>query len=63
MSAPGVGGMPVARWLRAAEACGRSAATSFDVVELNPRLDADGRSATLAALTVWHLLRGIAQRA
>jgi len=62
VSAPGVGGMPVDLWLRAAEACGRSAATSFDVVELSPPHDADGRSATLAALTVWHLLRGIATR-
>lgn len=63
VSAPGVGGMAPRLWLRAAEACGRSAgATSFDVVETNPRHDADSRSATLAALTVWHLLRGIAQR-
>ncbi len=62
VSAPGVGGMAVDLWLRAAEACGRSAATSFDVVELSPPHDADGRTATLAALTVWHVLRGLAQR-
>ena len=63
VSAPGVGGMAPSLWLHAAEACGRSAgATSFDVVETNPRHDADGRSATLAALTVWHVLRGLAQR-
>ncbi len=63
MSAPGVGGMTPALWLRAAEACGRSAsATSFDVVETNPRHDADGRAVTLAALTVWSVLRGIARR-
>lgn len=62
VSAPGVGGMAPDLWLRAAEACGRSAATSFEVVELSPPHDADGRAATLAALTVWHLLRGIAGR-
>lgn len=63
VSAPGVGGLPVATWLRAAEACGRSAhVRSIDLVELNPKYDADGRSAELAALTVWHMLRGLARR-
>ncbi|MDX1421250.1 MAG: formimidoylglutamase [Rubricoccaceae bacterium] len=63
VSAPGIGGMDAGRWLLAAEACGRSPAfASFDVVELNPRVDVDGRTATLAALTVWHLLRGLAAR-
>src|SRR5690606_18681010 len=63
VSAPGVGGMDAGRWLFAAEACGRSPAfASFDVVELNPRFDVDGRTATLAALTVWHVLRGLAAR-
>ena len=63
VSAPGVGGLPVGVWLRAAEACGRSEhVRSVDVVELNPAHDAGGRTATLAALTVWHVLRGIAQR-
>jgi formiminoglutamase len=63
VSAPGVGGLPVPVWLRAAEACGASpAVTSADVVELCPPHDTDGRSATLAALTVWHLLSGLARR-
>ena len=63
VSAPGVGGLPVAVWLRAAQACGRSPhVASVDVVELNPSHDAGGRTAVLAALTVWHVLRGIAQR-
>ena len=63
VSAPGLGGMPVTRWLRAAEACGASpAVASLDVVELSPPHDVDGRTATLAALTVWHMLRGIAGR-
>lgn len=63
VSAPGVGGIPVETWLLAAETCGRAAhVESFEVVETNPRVDADGRTATLAALTVWHLLRGLAAR-
>ena len=63
VSAPGVGGLPVAVWLRAAEACGRSPhVLSVDVVELNPAHDRDGRTAVLAALTVWHVLRGVARR-
>ena len=63
VSAPGVGGLPVSVWLAAAEACGRSPhVRSVDVVELNPLHDADGRTATLAALTVWHVLRGLAER-
>lgn len=63
VSAPGVGGIPVPVWLHAAEACGRAEAFgSFEVVETNPALDHDGRTATLAALTVWHILRGLAAR-
>jgi len=63
VSAPGVGGLDARRWLRAAEACGRNPSVySFDVVELNPVHDEGGRAATLAALTVWHILRGLAAR-
>ncbi len=63
VSAPGVGGLSAGVWLRAAEACGRSPhVRSVDIVELNPLHDADGRTATLAALTVWHILRGLAHR-
>ena len=63
VSAPGVGGLPLSVWLAAAEACGRSGhVASVDVVELNPALDSDGRTATVAALTVWHVLRGLAGR-
>jgi arginase family enzyme len=32
------------------------------VVEENPAFDQDGRTARLAALTVWWLLRGRAER-
>ncbi|MDT0630706.1 formimidoylglutamase [Rubrivirga sp. S365] len=63
VSAPGVGGLSTAVWLRAAEVCGRSAhVQSVDVVELNPAHDTDGRTVVLAALTVWHVLRGLAAR-
>lgn len=63
VSAPGVGGMSTRFWLQIAECCGRSSAfTSFDVVELNPLYDPDGRSAKLAALTVWCVLKGLARR-
>ncbi len=63
VSAPGVGGLDARLWLYAAERCARHPAfTSFEVVELNPAHDEGGRTATLAALTVWHLLRGIAAR-
>ena len=63
VSAPGVGGLPIGVWLAAAEACGRSShVASADVVELNPAHDVGGRTAVLAALTVWHVLRGLAHR-
>jgi len=63
VSAPGAGGLPVDVWFAAAEACGRSPfVRSFDVVELNPTVDIDHRTATLAALTVWHVLSGLAGR-
>ena len=50
-------------WLHAARQAGeRRTVRSFDVVELNPTHDVDGRTAGLAALTVWHYLAGIASR-
>lgn len=36
--------------------------SSFDVVEINPSLDLDGRSARWAALVLWHFLAGLASR-
>ncbi|MEO0558419.1 MAG: formimidoylglutamase [Bacteroidota bacterium] len=61
VSAPGTGGLAAGVWLTAAEACGRSPhIRSVDVVELNPAFDIDHRSATLSALTVWHVLAGLA---
>jgi formiminoglutamase len=66
--APGVSalnpdGLDARTWLAAAEAAGRAQSVrSFDLCELNPRFDVDGRTARLAALTVWHFLRGLALR-
>jgi formiminoglutamase len=63
VSAPNPGGLPSDLWLKAAFEAGRSAAvTSADVVELNPQVDPHGQTTRLAALTVWHLLRGRAER-
>lgn len=63
VSAPNAGGLSSRLWLDAAFQAGRSrSVTSADVVELNPRLDIDGHTARLAALTVWWLLRGCTER-
>lgn len=63
VSAPNAAGLRTELWLAAAYAAGRCpAVTSADVVELNPRVDRDGQTARLAALTVWWLLRGRAER-
>lgn len=63
VSAPAAGGLNPRVWLAAAEAAGRtSAVRSADVVELNPRFDPDGRTSRLAAVTVWRILRGLADR-
>lgn len=63
VSAPnplGLGGREVAQ-------CARFAGTapfvsSLDVVEINPRLDPDGRSARWAAVVIWNFLMGVAHR-
>jgi formiminoglutamase len=63
VSAPTAGGLSVHLWLHAAYQAGRcSTVGSIDVVELCPPLDPDGRTARLAARTVWEFLRGLAQR-
>jgi len=63
VSAPNGAGLPSELWLAAANAAGRSpSVTSADVVEENPAFDQDGRTARLAALTVWWLLRGRAEQ-
>lgn len=64
VSAPAADGLAPGLWLDAAERAGVCGSVrSFDVVELNPRFDVDGRTARLAALTVWRFLRGVAKRA
>jgi formiminoglutamase len=63
VSAPNAAGLSSELWLAAAYQAGRCpAVTSADVVELNPRVDRDGQTARLAALTVWQILRGRAER-
>ena len=63
VSAPATGGIDSHTWLIAAYEAGRSrAVVSMDVVELNPKYDPDGRTARLAALTVWMFLRGLGER-
>jgi formiminoglutamase len=67
--APGVSAMNPAGWSvregeRAAFMCGASAAVKcFDLMELNPRHDADGRTARAAAHLFLTFLRGFASRA
>lgn len=63
VSAPAADALTPPFWLAAAErAGGHAAVRSFDVVELNPRFDLDGRTARLAALTAWRFFRGLATR-
>jgi len=63
VSAPATGGLSVETWLRAARGAGLCPhVDSADVVELNPRYDPDGRTAALAALTVWRILEGLSGR-
>jgi formiminoglutamase len=63
VSAPNPGGLSTELWLTAAyhAGCCRGV-TSADIVELNPAVDQDGQTTRLAALTVWQLLRGRAER-
>jgi formiminoglutamase len=63
VSAPNGAGLGGELWLGAAYAAGRCpAVSSADVVELNPLVDRDDQTGRLAALTVWWLLRGCAER-
>jgi len=63
VSAPAVGGLDRDLWLHAAYRAGRCPqVTSVDIVELNPRVDVDDRTARLAALTVMQVLRGLSDR-
>jgi len=63
VSAPAVRGLDQDLWLHAAYHAGRCPlVTSVDIVELNPRVDEDNRTARLAALTVMQILRGLSDR-
>jgi formiminoglutamase len=63
VSAPNSAGLSVDLWLEAAYRAGSSPTVrSADVVELNPRVDRDGQTEALAALTVWCLLKGVSDR-
>lgn len=63
VSAPCANGLSARHWLAAAREAGRSASVaSMDVVELNPLHDVDHRTARLAALTVWSIFQGLAER-
>lgn len=63
VSAPNVTGLSGAE----VAACARTAGSlphvsSFDLVEINPRLDRDGQSARWGALAIWNFLIGLASR-
>jgi formiminoglutamase len=63
VSAPAPSGLGAELWFAAAYEAGKSpVVSSVDVVELSPPLDLGDQTARLAALTVWWLLRGLAER-
>src|SRR5262249_4536788 len=63
VSAPNSLGLSAEEVIACARLAGESpAGTSFEVVEINPRVDTDGRSARWAALVVWHFLSGLSCR-
>jgi len=63
VSAPAARGLPPGPWLEAAFLAGATAAVaSADICELSPPNDEGGRTARLAALTAWEILRGLSQR-
>jgi formiminoglutamase len=63
VSAPATGGMTEELWLHAATMAGRDPKTlSMDLVEVNPRFDADHRTVLLAARTILAFLTGLTQR-
>jgi formiminoglutamase len=63
VSAPSALGLAGDEVIHCVRLAGRSpAVSSFDLVEINPRFDIDGRSCRWAALAIWHFLIGLAQR-
>ncbi len=62
VSSPCMGGMDPVLWLEAAHAAGASGkVTSMDLAEVNPQYDNDNQTSRLAALTVWHFLKGLSE--
>ncbi len=63
VSAPSVSGFSASQWLDIAETAGRCGwICSADIVEVNPRFDVGSRTVRLAAMTIWHLIKGLSQR-
>jgi formiminoglutamase len=63
VSAPINGGMQPNTLLDFAFEAGRCKnVCSLDIVEVNPKFDRDDQTSRLAALTLWHFLRGVAAR-
>jgi formiminoglutamase len=63
VSAPNPLGLPGEEVAACARLAGASpAVSSFDIVEINPSLDPDGRSTRWAAVAVWHFLAGLTRR-
>ncbi|MDA7950539.1 MAG: formimidoylglutamase [Pirellulaceae bacterium] len=63
VSAPAAVGLSKERWLRVAYCAGRSKmCSSFDLVEINPRVDIDRQTARLGALTIWKIFQGLSER-
>lgn len=64
VSAPATGGVSPSLALHFAYQAGRCAhVRSLDIVETNPHLDRDDQTSRLAALIIWHFLRGVSGRA
>ena len=63
VSAPSVNGLQSVDWLQMAFLAGRHPQVgSFDLVEVNPQVDVNGRTVRLAACTVWQFLKGLSER-
>jgi formiminoglutamase len=63
VSAPNSDGISANQILAAARLAGSSEqVSSFDIVEISPRLDRDNQSSRWAALAVWNFLLGLARR-
>ncbi len=63
VSAPATNGLSLDLWLHAAFCAGANPKVlSLDISEMNPEFDRDGQTARVAALTIWHFLKGLLRR-